>query len=128
MAMSNTTRAELAANIQKHQWLVFNITGSSEAELRFSYTVGLFETFGHPEVVISGLPNDVALAILNDIGSDVAKGVSREAEVLYDDILAGYPCVFKPVPTHVYEAYFGRALVFYEGLIFPFCSACGPML
>jgi hypothetical protein len=126
MAMRNTTRAELAANIQKHQWVVFNITGSSEAALRFSYTVGLFETFGHPEVVISGLPNDVALAILNNIGSDVAKGISREAEVLYDDILEGYPCVFKPVPTRVYEAYFGRALVFYEGADFPVLQCLWP--
>jgi hypothetical protein len=126
MAMKNTTRAELAANIKKHRWLVFNIMGGSETEPPFSYTVGLFGTFGHPEVVISGLPNDVALAMLNDIGSDVAKGVIREPEVLYDDLLEGYPCVFKPVPTTVYPAYFGRAEVFYENSDFPVLQCLWP--
>jgi hypothetical protein len=126
MAMKNTTRAELTANIKKHRWLVFNIMGGSETEPAFSYTVGLFETFGHPEVVISGLPNDVALAILNDIGSDVAKGLVRVPEVLYDDILEGYPCMFKTVPSSMYDDYFGRALVFYEGTGFPVLQCLWP--
>ena len=86
MAMKNNTRVELAANIKKYRWLVLNIMGWAEAEPQFSYTVVLFATFGHPEVVISGLANDVAMAILNDIGSDVAKGVIREPEMQYDDI------------------------------------------
>ena len=86
MAMKNNTRVELAANIKKYRWLVLNIMGWAEAEPQFSYTVGLFATFGNPEVVIFGLANDVAMAILNDIGSDVAKGVIREPEMQYDDI------------------------------------------
>ena len=126
MTMKNTTRAELAANIKKHRWLVFNILAGSETELPFSYTVGLFETFGHPEVVISGLGNDVALAILNDIGNDVATGLQREPEVLYDDVLEGYPCVFKPVPSTAYKDYFGRALAFYDGTDFPVLQCVWP--
>ena len=58
MAMKNTTRAELAANIKEHRWLVFNIMEGNETEPAFSYTVGLFETFGHPEVVISGVKQE----------------------------------------------------------------------
>jgi hypothetical protein len=123
MAMKNRTRPELAANIKKHGWLVFNIGGG---KVPFSYTVGLFETFGHPEMVISGLPDDVALAVLNNLGSDVAKGIVREAERQYDDVLDGYPCVFKPVPSTVYEDYFGRALVFYEGSDFPVLQCLWP--
>ena len=126
MAMKNNTRTELAANIKKHQWLVFNIMGGTDDEPPFSYTVGLFETFGHPEVVISGFSNDLALTILNDIGSNVAKGVTREPEMQYDDILENYPCLFKQVPTKVYEDYFGRALVFYGDAPFPVLQCLWP--
>jgi hypothetical protein len=38
----------------------------------YSGTVGLFETYGHPEVVLSGLNTELAQTLLNDIGSAVA--------------------------------------------------------
>ena len=123
MAMNNRTRAELAANVKKHRWLVFSVMGG---ELLFTYTVGLFETFGHPEVVISGLNNDLTLDMLNGIGHDVAQGIVRAPGVLYDDILNGYPCVFKPVPSSRYKEYFGRALVFYGNDDFPVLQCLWP--
>jgi hypothetical protein len=124
MAMKNTTRAELTANIQKHRWLVFSVAG--ETQPLYSYTVGLFKTFGHPEVVLSGLNIELAQNLLNDIGHAVAQGVRREAEELYDDILSGYPCLFKAVPVTVYEQYFGRALVFYGETTFPVLQCLWP--
>ena len=124
--MKNTTRAELAANIKQHRWLVFNIMEGTETEPAFSYTVGLFETFGHPEVVISGVKQEAVMNILNEIGHGVSKGLKREPGVLYDDVLDDYPCVFKPVPSQLYEAYFGRALVFYEGPAFPVLQCVWP--
>jgi len=125
MAMKNTTRAELTANIQKHRWLVFSVAG--ETQPLYSYTVGLFQTFGHPEVVLSGLNIELAQTLLNDIGHAVAQGgVRREPEELYDDILSGYPCLFKAVPVTVYEQYFGRALFFYEETTFPVLQCLWP--
>jgi hypothetical protein len=124
MAMKNTTRAELAANIQRHRWLVFSVAGDTQP--LYSYTVGLFETFGHPEVVLSGLDIDLAQTLLNDIGSTVAQGMVRKPEELYDDILNDYPCLFKAVPVTVYEQYFGRALVFYAETAFPVLQCLWP--
>lgn len=124
MAMKNTTHAELSANIQQHGWLVFSVVG--ETQPLYSYTVGLFETFGHPEVVLSGLDMDLAQALLNDIGSTVAQGLVREPEELYNDILSDYPCLFKAVPVTVYEHYFGRALVFYGETTFPVLQCLWP--
>lgn len=126
MAMKNTTHAELAANIKQHRWLVFHIMEGNETEPAFTYTVGLFETFGHPEVVISGVKQQAAMGILNEIGRGVSEGLTREPGVLYNDVLDDYPCVFKPVSTEKYEAYFGRALVFYEGPAFPMLQCVWP--
>lgn len=124
--MQNRTHQELADNIQQHRWLVFNILGDDEALPPFSYTVGLFATFGHPEVVLSGLDHDLAHAILNDIGEDAAQGIRRQDGVIYDDVLGGSPCLFKPVLPEHYEGYFGRALVFYQGADFPVLQCIWP--
>lgn len=124
--MKNTTRAELAANIEQHRWLVFLITEGNETEPAFTYTVGLFETFGHPEVVISGVKQEAAMGILNEIGQSVSHGLEREAGMLYDDILEGYSCVFKPVSSQKYGAYFGRASVFYGDIAFPMLQCVWP--
>ncbi len=126
MAMKNTTRAELAANIKQHRWLVFNIMEGSETEPAFSYTVGLFETFGHPEVMISGVKQEAAMSILNEIGHGVAEGLKREPGILHDDLLEGYSCVLKPISSQLYETYFGRAFVFYGGLAFPMLQCVWP--
>ncbi|UOQ52138.1 DUF4262 domain-containing protein [Hymenobacter cellulosivorans] len=122
--MKNTTRAELAANIKKHRWLVFSVVGDTQP--LYSYTVGLFETFGHPEVVLSGLDIDLAQDLLNDIGNTVAQGLVREPDGLYDDVLDNYPCLFKAVPVTAYEQYFGRALVFYGDSTFPVLQCLWP--
>lgn len=66
------------------------------------------------------------MGILNEIGQGVSKGLKREAEVLYDDVLEGYSCVFKPVSSKKYEAYFGRALVFYGQPTFPMLQCVWP--
>jgi len=123
--VKNRTYQELAENIQQHRWLVFNIMGDGTLP-PFSYTVGLFATFGHPEVVISGLDHELAHAILNDIGEDVARGVQRQAETLYDDLLEGISCLFKTVTAEYYDPYFGRALVFYQGAHFPVLQCVWP--
>ncbi|MGY2134866.1 DUF4262 domain-containing protein [Hymenobacter sp. HD11105] len=124
--MQNRTHQELVENIQQHRWLVFNILGDGDALPPFSYTVGLFASFGHPEVILSGLDHDLAHALLNDIGEDAANGIRRQADVLYDDVFGGSPCLFKTVlPAH-YDAYFGRALVFYQGADFPVLQCVWP--
>lgn len=124
--MQNRTYQELAENVQQHRWLVFNIMGDGGDLPPFSYTVGLFATFGHPEVVLSGLNHDLAHAILNDIGEDVASGIQRQVEVLYDDVFGGAPCLFKSVSPEHYEAYFGRALVLYQETDFPVLQCVWP--
>jgi len=123
--VQNRTYHELAENIQRHRWLVFNIMGDGDLP-PFSYTVGLFATFGHPEVVLSGLNHELAHAILNDLGEDAASGIQRQPEVFYEDVFGGAPCLFKPVSLAYYDAYFGRALVFYQGTHFPVLQCVWP--
>lgn len=117
MALAPGTREKLLKDVEKHGWLVLQIVDNELPS--YSYTVGLFKKFGHPELVISGLSGETAQAILNDIGYDIAKGIIREPEHSYDDVLEGYPCLFKSVPASKYDDYFGRANVYYQGSDYP---------
>lgn len=75
--------AALTAKIRRHGWSIqyvgggqcsgpeCNCKGSNEPP--FAYTVGLFG-MDHPELVIFGLPPDLAVVVLNDLGERIRAG------------------------------------------------------
>lgn len=85
----------------------------------FSYSVGLFHTLEHPEIVIIGLSQHIGHKLINDVGEKVLGGSRFEDGMISSELLKGYDCTFKEVPLHVYEEYFGRAIDFYESENFP---------
>ncbi|RZK28246.1 MAG: DUF4262 domain-containing protein [Hymenobacter sp.] len=72
------------------------------------------------------MKQQAAMSILNNIGHGVSEGLKREPGILYADVVKDYSCVFKPVASQKYEAYFGRALVFYGELAFPVLQCVWP--
>ncbi|GAA5444855.1 hypothetical protein Misp06_03047 [Microbulbifer sp. NBRC 101763] len=71
-------KEEIQGNIKEYGWhflFVFDPNGEYQD---FSYTIGLEESFGHPEIMIFGLKKDSAHAILADIVEDIKSGVKME--------------------------------------------------
>lgn len=62
---------ELRALIAEHGWAVRHVVGPDPAQC-LSYTVGL-TAYLHPEVVMTGLPHEVAHTFLNIAGRIVAR-------------------------------------------------------
>lgn len=62
---------QLLSLIQEHGWAIRHVGAGDDAA--FSYTVGL-TALGHPEIVMEGLPFEVAQAFLNLMGEDVKAG------------------------------------------------------
>jgi len=62
---------ELTALIARHGWAVRHVVDPEPAAC-FSYTVGLTAQL-HPEIVMTGLPPQVAHAFLNNAGAVVAR-------------------------------------------------------
>jgi hypothetical protein len=88
--------ADLLRMIDEFGWAVRNVgAGPEPGEAAFSYTVGL-TSFGHPEVVITGMPFKPAQTFLNNIGADVRDGKRFEAGALNED-LAPVPVLFLSV-------------------------------
>jgi hypothetical protein len=69
---------DLLGLIEEHGWAVRNVmAGTAADEVCFSYTVGL-TAFGHPEVIILGMPYESAQEFLNLIGDEVRRGSRYE--------------------------------------------------
>jgi hypothetical protein len=64
----------------------------------FAYTVGLTAR-RLPELIVAGLPQDVAMEILNNAASRVVTDGFVLTGENYDDILEGYACRFVPTDT-----------------------------
>lgn len=83
----------ISATVDAHQWAVLFVGGAcsvpgcdgdhpsdlDEADLPpYGYTVGLPLRFGHPELVMVGLPNDRTAHVLNAVCEQVAAGAWLE--------------------------------------------------
>ncbi|WP_026541374.1 DUF4262 domain-containing protein [Paenarthrobacter nicotinovorans] len=62
---------QLLSLIEEHGWAVRHVGAGHDAA--FSYTVGL-TALEHPEIVMEGLPFEVAQAFLNFMGEEVKAG------------------------------------------------------
>jgi hypothetical protein len=92
----------------------------------FAYSIGLFQNYAHPEVIIIGLEQPLAHAVLNDIADDVKKGKTYRPGEFYTDLLESVTCFFGEVATQHYAEFVGWARWFYEGDDFPLLQCVYP--
>ena len=115
---SDSGDKKLLDNIAKYGWHCVHV--SAEDDLPpFSYTVGLFHTLKHPELLIYGISAESAHAILNIAVSAAQAGKALDLRKPTDDLLNGYPCVFVEVPHAQYREHVGYGIWYYEGESFP---------
>src|SRR5262245_13419052 len=97
---------KLLGDIAPHGWQCVNVLEVGE-EGPYSFTVGLFHTHRHPELVIFGLKADVAHKILSLAVEGLACGERLDLNMPTDELLVGYSCCFVEVPTSEYHEYVG---------------------
>lgn len=86
----------------------------------FAYSIGLFHSFVHPEIILFGLPIDVCMRAVNVIGIDIRNGMHFQPLAVYDHILSPpHSCCFREVDPKHYHGHVGYALWFYETDPFP---------
>ena len=105
--------------VGQYGWMVQSVFGTDTSP-PWSYTVGFWQNYRHPEIVVFGLPQETAGRILNDIGDQVSVGTKFEPGAPHDEIVKGhagqrYECVFINVHTSAHGEYFGVASNFYHG-------------
>lgn len=110
------------ADIKRVGWAVLLVEGEEEHP-EFAYSVGLFESYGVPEVLVIGLKHAIMHSMINDLGTRAKEGHAEPADAWVDGLLEGHQCFLTHMPTSAYREYLGYACWFYRGLAFP-CLQC----
>jgi hypothetical protein len=114
-------------HVEKHGWNVTNIR-EEDGVSGWAFTIGLFENFGHPEVVIFGLSQQSRHSILNWIGENIRGGTPLTAGREHDWVLKEHNCWSRDVRKKWYRDLFGWAIWFYGGTEFPVVQCLWPAM
>lgn len=108
----------ILADIEEHGVHMVHVAEREDSP-GWSYTIGLWHHFEQPEVIVFGLDDEVAQALLDLVTDEVAAGPDAACRFLagseHRDLLAGYPVRVLEVPPVLHGSYLGQALWAYDG-------------
>jgi hypothetical protein len=116
---------KLLSDVDRVGWHLVMIPEEDEAP-GWAFSVGLFKSFGHPEVVVFGLPLELGGRVVNGIGAHIKAGSVFAAESEYPGILEGVLCTFRPVDRRWYRPFIGYATWYYRDGDFPVLQCLWP--
>lgn len=105
-------------DVREYGWHVVNVLAEGDLP-EFTYTIGLYQNYRHPEILVYGLPRDRAHPIVNELGEGIRNGEVYLTGKTYGEILQKYSCTFRAIPSSQYLEHLGWAMWFYEGPEFP---------
>jgi len=91
----------------------------------WSYTVGVFDTSGQPEIITVSLPPETAHFALNR-AAELSRGGINLTNGRHRDFIGEVECEFRPVDPKWVKHLMGWALWYYEGDDFPVVQAVYP--
>ena len=110
--------AEIAESVRKHGWHAIAVEETADAPTLL-YTIGLCQTFGHPEVMVFGWEARFAHSIVSDMVADMKKGQFYSAGQTYPGLLDGFEVAIRPVHATQHLVHLGYATGYYRILARP---------
>ena len=117
--------AKLLGTLEQWGWFVTKV-GASDSEPAFAYSLGLYENFKHPEIIIFGLELEMMHRLVNDAGRRIRQGLGYKEGQRYDDLLKGYQCEFRKVNPNRHDGLLNYAIWYYKGSPFPVLQLVWP--
>ena len=111
----NDSERKALSDIQKHGYHVLHVFDEQDELPPFTYSVGISANFGAPEIVIVGLPSDIAHPLVNTYCERIRVGEVFTPKTTYPDFLTGLGIQFVSASKTNYDEYFGWCQWFYEG-------------
>ena len=112
-------------NIAEFGWHCAHILAEGEY-VEYSFTVGLFKSYGHPELIIFGLSSAIAHDVLSIAALAAQQGAPLDLSAPADALLHGHPCCFVEVPASQYYEHVGFCRWYYQGNGFPLYQIVWP--
>ena len=105
---------KLIADVKEHGCHILKVAGDGCAD--FSYSVGLYLNFAHPEILVIGLSGDKAMQLINLARDRIAGGDRFEDGSVSTELVRDLPVTFVTVEPEHYADRVGFANRFYESL------------
>lgn len=106
-------KAQLQADIEAHGWHIGYLESNGYTP-RFAFTIGLFTSYGHPEIICFGMHKKTLTAVLGHLAERVKAGEKMETGKPYTDFLDGFPVQFVEVLKAHYPKHLGPAAWHYD--------------
>ena len=120
--------SKVAENIAEFGCHVIHVLEEGD-ETRFTYSIGIEECTGQPELIVTGLKRELAHWIVNEYNGRIQKGEVFEIGKKYEGFIGDFEVFFMPVEKRHYDEYFGQSQLHYQGdnfsvlqLVFPSTS------
>ena len=113
-----TPEERIISDVKEFGWHV-GLFEATENEPSFAYTIGLWKTFNHPDIIAFGLPIQTLHEVLNNTAEKVKEGQTIALEIDDFDILETLPVQFIDVDKNYIPEYFGYGQWFYDYGDFP---------
>ena len=107
-----------SADIEKFGWTVILIRATDYLP-SFAYTIGLWKTYKHPEIITFGFTIETLHLVLNDAGERAKNGQPIELNKTYTDFFENARTEFISVDKRNLGDYFGTAINYYKDENFP---------
>jgi Domain of unknown function (DUF4262) len=103
-----TIEQRIVDDIEKFGWHLILV--NPDNEVPFVYSVGLMESFNHPEIMMIGLPLDTMSAVVRGMARQIKAGRNFARLGLYEGLLEGYACKVVRVKHWWHSDYLGYAM------------------
>ena len=113
--------------IEEFGCMVLHVQNPGEPRPAFSYTLGLYNARGVPELITCGLHSEVAQSALNDAANLLADGVDLTRDS-YRDLIGNVEVVFRPIDRKWVEELMLSAVWFNGSSDFPVLQLIYPDL
>lgn len=108
------------SDIKKHGVHVLNVFDPEGNNPKFNYSVGLWYSYEHPEVLIYGLDADISTRLINDIAEKCRNGDAKAQHgMISSEYVKNFDVKFIEAPKSEYKEHFGWANWLYQGDEFP---------
>ena len=120
-----TSEEQILKDIKNFGWHAMAVHGNDD-HLTYLYTIGLYKTFGFPELFISGLEAPEAFKRIKEIIESLKSGKQIQPKAENIGITSNTYCYFDYVDKTTYNAFFSRAVWFYQNNDFPILQYVWP--
>ena len=115
----DATEQKICADVAQHGCHIVTILEDSEGPT-YSFSIGLYLNFQHPEIVIFGLSQQTAATAINDIYTKVENGRQFQVGESSDEFFTKTKLTFIEFPPSAYHEFLGCARWFYRSLDYKF--------